>query len=215
MVAESRSLWVGEESHGKVYCWLQGDGPRGHEGEDCSGQCLWKKPRQWWSQGNTSESLTGWSHHQSLSPSIFQHMQLTKDPREGGPLSAWRSKQQRRTFEYQMPGARKDSTRAIVPAPKAAGAPTHLALPELPTTQATVPPPCSILTGPRVSEARKNPKGPTSPVPVVTRSPLYLALPGSCYQAFGSPPYLVLSGQTQVLRDKLLWITHMRLLFSC
>ena len=33
-----------------------GNGPRGREGEDCSGKCLWRKTRQPWSLGNTEES---------------------------------------------------------------------------------------------------------------------------------------------------------------
>lgn len=58
-VTRSWTIWIGEQSQGEVYCWLWKDGPKGHEGEDCTGECLWRKTEQPWGQGDTADSHKG------------------------------------------------------------------------------------------------------------------------------------------------------------
>ena len=38
---------------------MLGDGPRGREGGDCGGKCLWRKARRPWKQGDTTELSIG------------------------------------------------------------------------------------------------------------------------------------------------------------
>ena len=115
----------------------------------------------------------------------------------------------------------KDSTSTIVPAPKSAGIPTHLALPDSLQSKQLRHLHAQSLLGHSFQRLEKNPKGPTSLVPVVARSRLYLALPGSLLsKQLGHLHTWYSLGQTQVLqgshRSKLLWMTHMRLLlFTC
>lgn len=100
----SWSTELGEQSQGKLCCWLQGDSPRG----------LWEE-MQWEmfvkeSQANMESGWYCWvtrrrqSHLHSLSLPTHHHWTAgtlsrdrDKDPREIGPASAWCTKQQRRT----------------------------------------------------------------------------------------------------------------------
>ena len=45
-----------EQSQGEGCCWLWRDRPRGCEGGDCGGKCLWRKASQPWKQGDTAKS---------------------------------------------------------------------------------------------------------------------------------------------------------------
>ena len=116
----------------------------------------------------------------------------------------------------------KDPSGAKAPAPEAAGVPAQVEPPESPLSK-QLSPPYSILTGAEVPEARENSKKAKSPVPMATRSPVDLAVPGSLWSKelhhthTWSPPR-----QTQVLEgslgSKLLWITHLekvKVLVAC
>ena len=73
---------------------------------------------------------------------------------------------------------------------------------KVPVIQAAAPPPCSILTGPELPEAKeKHPNSTVSPAPMASSSPVYLALPGSLQSK--QLPYVhtwTSLGQTQVSR---------------
>lgn len=80
---------TGDQSQGKDFCWLQGDGPGGWGGE-----YIWRISGQPWRQGATVElcagggAITVWSPHTGTSS-----WPIEKDHRESGPLSAWCTKQ--------------------------------------------------------------------------------------------------------------------------
>jgi len=119
---------------------------------------MWRKTRQPWRQGDTAEScMGGWSHHCSLSLLTHQHWQLNnrkrlqrgwlfkhltrrakeKDPSQGGHLSAWCTKQQRRTSQRGTltticQRLEKDSDRTVVCGAEAVSVPTHFLPPGSP-----------------------------------------------------------------------------------
>ena len=70
--------------------------PEGMEGRDLSRECLWRKAGQPRRQGNTAESHTGGGAITvaSLTPhTSASSWPIEKNPREGGPLSAWCAEQ--------------------------------------------------------------------------------------------------------------------------
>ena len=46
VAARSWNIGIIKQSQGEVCYWLRGDGLRGCEGGNCSGECLWRKDRQ-------------------------------------------------------------------------------------------------------------------------------------------------------------------------
>ena len=91
-VAGSWRIEIGEQSQASsAVDWR--DGPRGPEGGNSSGKCLWRKARQTRRQGDSTESHTGGGARTLVSLSPHVSTWELKDPREGGPLSTWRAKQ--------------------------------------------------------------------------------------------------------------------------
>ena len=88
---------------------LRRDWPRGCEGWDCSGKCLWSKDRQPWKQEDTAESGIGGGA--VTIASLFPHAGIGswtilsarrtglqhRTAAKGAPLCAWCAERQRRT----------------------------------------------------------------------------------------------------------------------
>ena len=146
--------------------------PKGQEEGDSSGECLWRKARQPWRQGVTTESCAECRAITvaSLSPRIGAgSWPIEKDSRECGPLSACCAKQQRRVSQGGPLNVRYPWPLASLYAWSQQG----LCYP------GAVLPPCLVLTGAELPEAREKPISTIFPAPMAPGFPVYLAPPGS------------------------------------
>jgi len=136
---------------------------------------------------------TGWSQHESLSLStcLLLAADIEKDPREDGPLIACCTKQQRRTSQGGPLNVRYPWPLASLYAWSQQG----LCYP------GAVLPPCLVLTGAELPEAREKPISTIFPAPMAPGFPVYLAPPGSLWSKQLHHIHSQSSlGQTQVLQ---------------
>ena len=93
--AKNCSIEIGEQPQSNIWCWLQGNGPRGPNGGDHSVECLWRTvkhgSRAIWFGSHTG---VGAISVVSLSPLISTgRLKNPSQCSQCGPLSYWFTKQ--------------------------------------------------------------------------------------------------------------------------